>query len=240
LWDVEAGAVQAVLETEIGDVHSVAFSPDGALVAYGGADPAVWVWNIASNDNHPLLSGDAEQVFAVAFSSDGQMIVSGDSDATRLWNATTGENLATLASPSGEAVNSVAFSPDGTLIASGGAFGGVVLWGTSGAGGAAEQEIAASPSDTDEEAETTTTEETTTTAATSCTISAPSNANLRSGPGTNFERAGSLSAGQSAEVNGQAQGADGMTWYRLSDGTWVRSDVVGSPAECGSVPAIAP
>lgn len=240
VWDVEAGIVQNVLETEIVDVHSVAFSPDGTQLAYGGADPVVWVWNIASNDNRPLLTGDAKQVLAVAFSPDGQMIVSGDSDATRLWNATTGENLATLASPSGEAVNSVAFSPDGTLIASGGVSGGVVLWGVAGGGGAAEQDDVAASPDTGEEGQTTTTEETTTSTASSCTITAPGNANLRSGPGTNFERAGSLAAGQSAEVDGQAQGGDGMTWYRLTEGAWVRSDVIGSPTECVSVTVVTP
>lgn len=238
LLDVEAGTVKAELETEISDIASIAFSPDGTALVYGGADPAAWVWNLAG-DNHALLEGHDQRVSALAFSPDGQMIVSGDASAVHLWNAATGERLATLTNASVQAVNSVTFSPNGTLVASGGDAGGVVLWGTS-EGGGAEQETAASTStDTGEAAETTTTEETTNPAS-HCTITAPGNANLRGGPGTNFERAGTLSAGQSAEVNGQAQGGDGMTWYRLTDGTWVRSDVVGSPAECEGVAFVTP
>ena len=234
IWDVESMTVQAILETEIGEITSVSFSPDGTMLVYGGADPAVWVWNLA-DDNHVLLEGIVDQVFALAFSPDGQTIASADSGAVRLWDAATGANLVELASPSGEAVNSIAFSPTGTLIASASDSGGVVLWGTTTADGAASQEAAASEST----GETGSTEETTTSTS-ACTITAPSNANLRSGPGTNFERAGSLSAGQTAEVDGQATGSDGMTWYRLTDGTWARSDVVSAPDECGGVPVVTP
>jgi WD40 repeat protein len=247
LWDAEAGTIEAELETEISDISSVAFSPDGAMLVYGGADPAAWVWDLA-DDNHVLLEGHDGQVFALAFSPDGSMIISGDASGVRLWDATTGENLIALASASGGAVNSVAFSPTGTLIAAGGEAGGVVLWGTSADGGAAA-ETAASEStgaentaseNTGETTETTTTTDETATGAATCTITAPNNANLRGGPGTEFGVAGSLSAGQSAEVDGQAQGADGMTWYRLTDGAWVRSDVVGAPSECEGVPVVTP
>jgi WD40 repeat protein len=231
IWDVASATVQAVLETEISEIDTVSFSPDGTMLVYGGADPAVWVWNLA-DDNHVLLEGNVDQVFALAFSPDGQTIVTADAGAVRLWDAATGANLVELASPSGEAVNSIAFSPTGTLIASASDSGGVVLWGTAEAGG---QEAAASEST----GETGSTGETTTSGST-CTITAPSNANLRSGPGTDFERAGSLSAGQSVDVDGQATGSDGMTWYRLTDGTWARSDVVNAPAECGAVSVVTP
>lgn len=236
LWDVATGTVQATLETEIGDIASLSFRPDGTMLVYGGADPTAWVWDLA-NDNRALLEGHTDQVFALAFSPDGTMIASGDAGTVRLWDVTTGANLVELPSPSGQAVNSVAFSPDGTLLASGGESGGAVLWGTSGAGG---QEGAATEG-TGETTATTTTEETTpgtTTSASTCTLTAPGNVNLRSGPGTDFDRAGSLSGGQTAEVDAQTTGTDGMTWYRLTDGTWVRSDVVGSPAECAGVPVV--
>lgn len=245
VWDVEAATVRTELEAEISDISSVAFSPDGTMLVYGGADAAAWVWDLAS-DTHALLEGHNGQINALAFSPDGEMIVSGDASSVRLWDAATGENLATLANPSGEAVNSVAFSPTGTLIASGGESGGVVLWGTA-AGGAASQATEAEAAESENTAsesagETTETTETgeTTTSASTCTITAPNNANLRGGPGTEFGVAGGLSAGQNAEVDGQAQGADGMTWYRLTDGTWVRSDIVGAPGECAEVPNVTP
>jgi hypothetical protein len=71
-----------------------------------------------------------------------------------------------------------------------------------------------------------------------CTVSSGSNANERSGPGTNFAVAGTLSAGTSANVDGQATGADGFIWWRLGAGIWVRSDVVIASGNCDSVPVV--
>lgn len=234
LWNVESGTVQAVLETEISDIASLSFRPDGTALIYGGADSAAWLWDLAG-DNHALLDGHSGTVSALAYSPDGQVIASGDSEAVRLWDANTGTSLATLTPASAGVVNSLAFSPDGSILASGGDTGGVVIWGTSSAGG----QQAAAPDNTGGTTETTTMEETTASALT-CTITAPSSANLRGGPGTNFDRAGSLSAGQTVTADGQTTGADGMTWYRLTDGAWVRGDVVSAPAECASVPTVTP
>jgi WD40 repeat protein len=231
VWDVEAGMIQATLEAEISEIDSVSFSPDGTLLLYGGTDPTVWVWDMAG-DNHVLIEGDVEQVFALAFSPDGQVIATGDSGGLRLWDGATGANLAALTSPSGEAVNSLAFSPTGTLIASAGDSGGVVLWGTAEAGGGASASA-------DETAETATTEETTTTAS-GCTIATSNNANQRGGPGTNFDLAGTLAVGTSAAVDGQATGTDGMVWWRLGEGVWVRSDVVNETGDCEGVPVVQP
>lgn len=238
VWDVEAATVTAELESEVSEIDAISFSPNGSALVYGGADTAAWVWDLAG-DNHALLEGHDGQVNALAYSADGSVIASGDASAVRLWNAATGELLATLASAGG-AVNSVAFSPDGTLVAVGGEAGGVTLWGTSGAGSvAAEAPVSESVEATGDVAETTSTNDTGSVGAT-CSVSAPNNANLRGGPGTNFGVAGSLAGGQSAEVDGQAQGADGMTWYRLTSGAWVRSDIVGAPSACAGVAVVAP
>lgn len=233
LWDVASNTMQTTLETEVSDISSVSFSPDGAWLAYGGTNSSVWVWDLES-DNHALIEGLSGSVSALAFSPDGQVIASVDAGTVQLWDASTGENKATLA---GQGVSSIAFSPDGTLLASSSEAGGAVLWGTTAT--TAVSQAADTSISTGDTTEASTNEETTTSAAT-CTITAPNNANLRSGPGTEFDRAGALSAGQTAEVDGQAQGTDGMTWYRLSDSTWVRSDVVGTPAECTSVPVVKP
>lgn len=233
IWDVASNTIQTTLETEVSDISSVSFSPDGAWLAYGGADSSVWVWDLES-DNHALIEGLSGSVSALAFSPDGQVIVSVDASTVQLWDASTGENKAALA---GQAVSSITFNPDGTLLASGSEAGGAVLWGTTAT--SATSQAADTSSSAGETTETPTNEETTTSAA-ACTINAPNNANLRSGPGIEFERAGTLSAGQTAEVDGQAQGTDGITWYHLTDGAWVRSDVVGTPAECAGVPEVTP
>jgi predicted lipoprotein with Yx(FWY)xxD motif len=77
-------------------------------------------------------------------------------------------------------------------------------------------------------------------AAAACTISTAGSANLRRGPGTNFAIVGTLSSGQLLTVSGQAAGGDGYVWWRLENGSWVRSDVVTAEGDCAGVPAVEP
>lgn len=229
LWNTTTGAVMMSLETEISDISSISTIGGGIFLLYGGADTAVWVWDL-DDETLPVLGEIDPPLSALAISPDYTLLASADAGGVRLWDMTTTANLVTLPEPSGEGVNTVAFKPDGTLLASGGPLGGVVLWGASAEGESTQ-------STTTSTSESSTTEETTTSTA-GCTITAPGSANLRGGPGTTFDRAGTLSAGQTVEVDGQAQGTDGMTWYRLTSGAWVRSDVVGAPAACDNVPVV--
>ncbi|MBZ0282042.1 MAG: hypothetical protein K8L97_14985 [Anaerolineae bacterium] len=63
--------------------------------------------------------------------------------------------------------------------------------------------------------------------------------NRRGGPGTDAAVVGTLGAGESAVVTGQATSASGAVWWQLEDGSWVREDVVtaSDAAACASVPA---
>lgn len=79
-----------------------------------------------------------------------------------------------------------------------------------------------------------------TTSDAACTVSTGTNANQRSGPGTNFDLAGTLAAGISAAVDGQATGTDGFVWWRLGEGVWVRSDVVDEAGDCENMPIVQP
>jgi len=73
-----------------GGVTSVAFSPDGLMLASGNSDGTVRLWDVANPAQpRPLgqpLTGSAAAVGSVAFSSDGQTLASGSGDGTRLWN----------------------------------------------------------------------------------------------------------------------------------------------------------
>lgn len=69
-----------------------------------------------------------------------------------------------------------------------------------------------------------------------CTVSASSSINLRSGPGTGFDIRGTLPAGQEQLINAQDTGSDGFVWWRLPDGTWVRSDTVSETGQCEELP----
>lgn len=66
-----------------GPINTVAFSPNGQILASGGNDKTVKIWNI---EGYLLcsLEGHIGLVNAVAFSPDGQFLASGDSNETIL------------------------------------------------------------------------------------------------------------------------------------------------------------
>jgi uncharacterized protein YraI len=69
-----------------------------------------------------------------------------------------------------------------------------------------------------------------------CRIVTTEEVNLRRGPGTNYERAGTLPANETFVVIGQFTNESGFVWYKLENNFWVREDVITLQGDCTNVP----
>ncbi|HKV41269.1 MAG TPA: hypothetical protein VJX67_18835 [Blastocatellia bacterium] len=99
-------------------VRSIAFSPNGRLLASGFLHGGISVWDVDSGLDVLSLVGHLASVNSVAFSPDSQLLATGSRDKTiKLWDVAARHPLLNLIGHRDE-VSAVAFSPDGRWLAS--------------------------------------------------------------------------------------------------------------------------
>ncbi len=155
LWDVHSGRQLRSLEAKEGRVHTLAFSPDGALLATAGWDDrAVHLWDFVTGREVRRLQSAAdpasahglfEGITALAFAPDGQTIAAisfyenksnvsaivkdddGQGRMLRLWEVATGKERYAIRQRRNE-IASVAFAPEGRTLILGRTDGEILLW----------------------------------------------------------------------------------------------------------------
>ncbi|MDB5310120.1 MAG: repeat-containing protein [Gemmataceae bacterium] len=97
------------------------FNPDGSVVATGGEDGTIRLWDAASGKPNADPLRAPGPVLAVAFSPDGHTLLGGCFDGgAQVWDVATGRRRGAAFRQRGQ-VNAVAFSRDGRVAATGGA-----------------------------------------------------------------------------------------------------------------------
>jgi WD40 repeat protein len=123
-----ADLATSVFAENFGSGLSVAISPNGKLLAMGGTNGDIHLWQLPETQLLITNKGHASLVFSVVFSPDSRMLASGSADGTvKLWDCSTGECLKVLQGHIGNAW-SVAFSRDGHSLASGSGDGTLRCW----------------------------------------------------------------------------------------------------------------
>jgi len=87
LIDTSSWQVIRTFEGHTSWVWSVAFSPDGKLLASGSWDETIKLWEVATGREVRTLEGHTGWINSVAFSPDGKLLASGSNDGTiKLWD----------------------------------------------------------------------------------------------------------------------------------------------------------
>jgi WD40 repeat protein len=108
---------QIIPKQEI-SIYSLAASPDGRRLAWGGTDGLFKVWDLEKQDYAwRNITTIGQNVTTMTYSPDGKMIVTGDSSgALDFWNSETGQKVRSLQSNI-SSISDLAFSPDGATLA---------------------------------------------------------------------------------------------------------------------------
>jgi WD40 repeat protein len=127
----ENAGMPEVLTGPRGGVYALAYSPRSGVLASGGADWSIRLWDRNGAEiGRPLWTSASKSVTAVAFNPRDDTLAAGRSDgAIDLWAVTGGQHrrLSTLKAGD-ESIETVAFSPDGRLLASGADDNRIRLW----------------------------------------------------------------------------------------------------------------
>ncbi len=96
--DALTGEKLVRLSGHTGEVLAAGYSPEGTLVATGGADGTARLWSVATGDPVHVMRAHRGGVFATRFSSDGTRLATLGADrAVRVWDVRTGRELQAFA-----------------------------------------------------------------------------------------------------------------------------------------------
>ena len=128
IWGFPSGQLVAIAETNDA-AGSVAFSPDGKLLAFGTRGHGLKLWDIESHQEKASFPGSYGPMRGsrLVFSADGSRLAAASFNDILLWNLEQQTLSLTLKGHLGF-ITSLVFSPDGKTLISGGLDNSIRLW----------------------------------------------------------------------------------------------------------------
>src|SRR5262249_55625342 len=108
-------------------ISSLAFSPDGQLIASVGNDTTVRVWDVRTGKETRRLKRNGARDGHIVFSPDGEMIAVAAHNFIQLWNLQKSEEPRTLGGHR-DYITALLFSPDSQQLLSAGQDGVIRRW----------------------------------------------------------------------------------------------------------------
>ena len=127
IWQREKGWLLRTLTGHRSEVHAVAFSPDGTLVASGTDDGELALWRVADGRRIWNKTQADSHIAGVRFTRDGSIMTVSWDNTIRLWNEAGCATSCIIARTTGSPA-SLALSPDERWIAAGDTSNRVSVW----------------------------------------------------------------------------------------------------------------
>jgi WD40 repeat protein len=126
LWDATTGRFRRILESKIGAIGMIAFSPDSQLLmSTSGA--VVSIWDLVTNKElRTYPEAHTQSISTIVASTNGFIATSGDDGTIRIWDEKTGKQRQQFSHDYW--VRAIALSPDSKKLASSSLDDTVCLW----------------------------------------------------------------------------------------------------------------
>jgi serine/threonine protein kinase/WD40 repeat protein len=113
IWDVGTGQVVTVLQSS-GNLTFFAWNQEASLLATGGQDGSISLWDLPSGRLRSRMEGHESRVTGLTFSHQGDLLASASWDTTlRLWDVARGQQLVVYRTQDTD----LHFSPDDQILA---------------------------------------------------------------------------------------------------------------------------